>query len=245
MKAINKILSILILSSIILSFSACSDDDGYSNGEFWVEIGTIEPLNENLSGYHIVLDDGAKLWPVNQESLINPQYSRAQINYTKLSDSYEGYKHMVRVNYVRYILTKNILELTPEINDSIGHDKIKILELWEGDDFINIHFGYNAGGTGILHSINLVEDKSTVGQDGVITLEFRHNQNGDPEKYGVTGIVAFNLRPYKIAGQDSVKFKIKVNSFDEQNEYDFVYKYTDTKKSERAFPEVSTQVTYQ
>lgn len=231
MKNIHSKLIAFILGTVLLTFSSCTNDDGYSLGEMWFEIATIEPLGDGA--YYLRLDDGTKLWPAASNVIFTPKFGRAQVNYTKLSDKIGDYDHYIKVNGLQYILTKDIVKLTAENDETLGNDTIKVLEFWEGDDFLNIHFGYQAESNSILHSINMAE--KSIQPDGSVNLEFRHNANGDNPRYGVLGLVAFDLRPYKNEERDSVNFVIKVNSFGGIKEYKFTYKYknTDAKNSKK------------
>ena len=233
MKRINKYLLVLLAS--IPFFVGCANDDGYSLDKFWVEVASVVPTGDGA--YYIKLDDGTKLWPASSVAGVPTTYTRAQVNYTILSDSVGDYDHYVKVNYLSSILTKDILKLTPEQADSLGDDKIKILELWEGDDFLNIHFGVNVGVNGILHSINMVDNG--LDSEGYINLEFKHNANGDASSYGAKGLIAFNLRPYQKTGANDIKFKVKLNAFSgSDSEYIFTYNYTGTKNNTSFHSEV-------
>lgn len=237
MKLFNKYLLILLVS--IPFFSGCASDDGYSLDKFWVEVASVVPLEGG--GYYIKLDNGKKLWPATSVTGSPTAYTRAQVNYTILSDTEGSYDHYVKVNYLSSVLTKSIIPFNEENNETLGDDKIKILELWEGDDYLNIHFGVNVGGGGVLHSINMVDLGKDA--DGVINLEFRHNANGDVANYGAKGLVAFDLRPYKeTATETTIKFRITLNAFSgSDSEYIFKYNYTGAEdRSYHSEVEVST-----
>ena len=227
MTQISKYIFILLVS--IPLFAGCADDEGDSRDKFWVEVVSVIPTDDG--GCYIKLDNGRILYPQSFVTGVPEAYTRAQVDYTILPDSVEGYDHSVRVNYLRTILTKNILQGSSEIvEDDLGNDKVKILELWEGDDFLNIHFGVNIGGSGTLHSINMIDNGED--KDGYINLEFRHNANGDTPRYGVKSLVAFDLRPYQKRNAETVKFKIKLNAFSgSDSEYIFTYNYTGTKNN--------------
>lgn len=232
---IKYLLTVLLLPL----FAGCASDDGYPLDRFWIEVASVVPLEGG--GYYVKLDDGTTLWPAASAVTETPNtYSRAQVNYTILSDAQGEYDHYVKINYLSTFLTKNIVKLSSENEDVLGNDKIKILELWEGDDYLNIHFGVNIGGGGVQHSINLAE--ASVGEDGTVNLEFRHNANGDAENYGVKGLVAFDLRPYQQKDGKNIIFKITLNAFQgSDSEYIFTYNYTGTKnKSNQTAVEVYT-----
>lgn len=216
MKKYIKLFSVLVLSSFLaLGFSSCSDDDGYSLDKYWVSIATINEIGDNI--YDFTLDNGEKLWVAAPVGLnLNPKYDRALINYTLLSGEKDGYDYYIRLNRYYEVLTKKPIYIASgdEVKqDSIGNDYIKVHSMWEGGGYLNIRFGYNAGGT-YAHMLNLLSDKEDLGlNDDVVKLEFRHNQKNDPEYYPTSGYVSFDLSPYKEAGKDKIAFEISWTDF--------------------------------
>ncbi len=216
MKKYIKLFSVLALSSIFaFAYVSCDDDDDKSLDTYWRSIATINKIGDNT--YDFTLDDGQKLWVAAPVGLnLNPKYNRAVIVYNILSDEKDGYDHYIRLARYYEILTKKpiyIPENDEQKQDSIGNNYIKVHSIWEGGGFLNIRFGYNAGGYK-AHMLNLLSDKTDLGvNDDVIKLEFRHNQNGDPENYGVNGYVSFDLSPYKIAGKEKVKLEVTWTDF--------------------------------
>lgn len=215
MKTFRFLLLIFIVS---VAFVSCNDD-GYSLGDFRVEMATINNIDE--STYSLVLDDGSELWiaaPINPP---RPSTKRAIINYTILSDKQGEYDHYVKLNGIQSLLTKDVIYVNPEDGekqDSIGTDPIKILSIWDGGGYINIRFGFNAGDVH-QHMVNMLSDKADLGvADEPVKLEFRHNKMGDPENYGVNGYVSFDLSPYstaaEIAGKDKIDFEVTAIDFD-------------------------------
>lgn len=229
MKTVKYSLVFLIGLFTTLAFNSCTNDDGYSLDKYMVEIATVTPIDSVAGTYYLTLDNGETLWPVSSTSYFVPKNNqRVIVDFTLLSDKIGEYDHYARINQIQNILTKNVVDLTPENEEEIGNDPIKVLSLWTGDNFLNIRYGYNTGGEK-THFINLVKnklDEASVSKDGTITLEFRHNKNGDPEKYGVNNYVAFDLKPFKTENKDSLKFIIKVLDFGgETKEYPITYKY--------------------
>ncbi|MFR9165668.1 MAG: hypothetical protein ACLVKO_05370 [Dysgonomonas sp.] len=138
-----------------LFISSC-DDDGYSLGDFKVEIASIKALDRN--SFYVLLDNGEKLWPTNPVINYTPKKrQRTLVDYTLLSDSMNGFSHYVKINALRDILTKPVIDLIEENKDSIGDDPIKLLRYWIGDGFLNIEYTYNRGGEKI-HYLNLVNN---------------------------------------------------------------------------------------
>lgn len=229
MKILKYIFALFISASVILAFTSCNDD-GYSLDDFTVALATVNSVGAESDGYFLTLDDGTTLWPAASNGVYVPEVGeRVIVNYTVLSDKQGQYDHFVKINGMQEILTKDVVDLTAENKDEIGNDPIKILDLWTGDNFLNIHFRINIGGSK-THTINLVRNKLNVADgDEAIELEFRHNKNGDEEKYRLNNYAAFNLRSLQVAGRDSIKLIIKVQDYDnEVKTYPVTYKYNST-----------------
>ena len=225
MKKINIAFIIFCCTFFVAIFNSCDDDDGYSLGDVYGGLATVKPLGDN--SFYLVLDNGTTLWPAAPYPYNPKQNQRTVAYFTILGEKIDGYDYYVKIRALNDILTKGVIDLTEENADSIGNDPIRIFRYWEGDDYLNIEFGYNRGGEKV-HFINMVNNTTaTIAEDGKIHLEFRHNANGDPQKNGVKGLVAFDLRPYKETNKESVEFVIKVKDFDGEKEYQFTYKYAD------------------
>ncbi|WP_080905584.1 NigD-like protein [Parabacteroides sp. Marseille-P3160] len=207
----------ILLASMTLN--SCSDD-GYSLGDFWVEVATV--YQEGDDWYSLTLDDGTTLWPASP--LYRPaglKYNqRVLVDYTILSDSMSGFDHYIKVNALQKILTKEVAENKGVENDSIyGTDPVKIYNLWTGDGFLNIDFGFNAGG-GVSHFVNLLQDSTSSASP--YAFEFRHNAYDDHASYGQRGLVAFKLPDFE-TGEEEITLLIKVKTFEGEKEYELVY----------------------
>ena len=210
MKTISKFLFFIALVS--LSLSSCKkDDDGYSLNDVWRSIATVEN-SENESLFFFTSDNGRRMWTA---ATLIPQYKpkdgqRIIAYYTILSDGpgNGSYQHDVRLNDAYTILTKGIFNITPATQDSIGHDPVKVEEIWIGSDYLNITFTYR--GNDQIHFINLVSDELIEYNDGKTHLEFRHNANSDAQTYSFSGIVSFDLKSLKKNGVESLPLVIHV-----------------------------------
>lgn len=235
MKIVRFFTAFLLVSLFTLSFVACEDDEGYSLGNFVISLATVNPVDEASNTYYLTMDNGTTLWPAASNIYYQPKKNqRVLVDFTLLSDSLQGYDHFVKINRMQEILTKQVIDLTAENESEIGNDPVKILEYWIGDHYLNIHFGYNSGGEKI-HTISLVENKlndNNNNNDNTVVLEFRHNKNGDLERYGVKSFAAFDLRKYQTEGQNSIDFLIKVRDFNNENkEYRVTYRYGNTQEN--------------
>ncbi|WP_280778973.1 NigD-like protein [Parabacteroides sp. PM5-20] len=217
----------VVFAWVTLTFQSCLDDDGYSLGKYWIEVATIESLENNAHFFR--LDDGKSLWPTagyyTGHNLGDGQ--RIWLNYTILSDSMDGFSHYVRVNGLDPVLTKGIAADKGEENDVIyGTDPVNIENIWIGDGYLNVLFVFNYGGQE-THFVNLLKDKK---EEDLYSVEFRHNAYNDPARTGVRGIVCFDLRDLPDTEGETVKLKIRVNTFDGEKIYELDY------NSDKNFP---------
>ena len=215
------IVATLFLGALLMS--SC-DNSGHSLNSFRIDIATVQPAGANA--YSLLLDNGKHLWPAASQVRFSPRPNqRVFVNYTILTDRHGDFDHLVRVNDIWNILTKNVIELTAENAEKIGDDPVIINQMWAGGDFLNVSFRFNWGGTR-PHYINLV--KNTLRESDstdVIELEFRHNAYGSTNSFNRDGFVCFCLRPFQVEGQDEVTFAIRVNTPTGEEVITIVYRY--------------------
>lgn len=213
---------ILFLTVLYGAFS-CKDSEGYSLGDFRVDIATAIVDNK---GFSLVLDDGTLLWPAASKTHYTPENGqRVFVNYTVISDKRDGYDHFIRINDMWRILTKNIVTLTAQNSDSIGNDPIKVNEMWIGSDYLNIDFMFAYGG-GKPNLINLVSNTlSSETTPDAIDLEFRNNAHKNYGTRLTQGFVSFNIKSLQRSDADSVKLVIHVKEGKDIKKYHLVYRY--------------------
>lgn len=229
MKLIKKLAFIMLFALLLVS---CKDD-GYSLDYYWIDIATVENPTQR-SAFFFRLDDNTLMFTAASNLLdyyrpIDGQ--RIVANYTILNDKPAGssYDHDVKLNNVYNVLTKEIYDITPETEDSIGNAPIMISDMWIGGDYLNIQFRYF--GLNKIHFVNLISDASKTYDDGKIHLEFRHNAYNDMQSYLKRGIVSFNLKSLQedTEGVDRLELVIHVkDSDDTEKTFDFTYKFADT-----------------
>lgn len=210
---------VLAITMSLFGLNACQDDDDYSLGKFAIEIMTVVP---DGSTYYLRRDNGEKLWPFATNCPgYNFSKTRAQVNYTMLSDSIPGFSHGIKINWIENILTKNISPYRGAENDSIyGTDPVKIIAMNIGDGYLNIRFAANFGNTGVKHLISLIQDQEV---NTPYALELRHQAYGDNALYAAEGLVAFDLSSLLNTGGQTVELTIKVNTFEGEKSYKLAY----------------------
>jgi hypothetical protein len=226
-----------ILIGFLTVFTSCNDNDGYSLGDVWIGLGIVS----DTESPKIIMDDGIEVVPVaydyyswhyhhhSGETKKIEAGDRVLVNFTVLDDETndEGkvVKYYVKINSLREVLMKGILDITPENEDSIGNDPIIVQDHWVTNNLLNLELKY--WGRNEIHFINMVK------QPGVLTaenqpfeLELRHNDNDDEEAIPYVALVSFKLDSLQVAGLDSVSFKVKSTDYDGKvNEFSGVYKY--------------------
>lgn len=227
----KKLIFFLMLGITLGLLSGCDflddDDDGYSLQDVWVGFGLVQK-DAASDSFTIELDNGAILYPSNVSYWDDDVHDNQRVlaNFTILgdrqsTDSIDDYD--VRINSLRNILYKGILDITPAIEDSIGNDPIYVKDHWIKNNMLNFELQYFGGGK--IHYINLVKQPDATSTEPVV-LELRHNNNDDLERIRMSAVVTFDLSSLKVAGKDSVAFKVIAKDFDGENfEYTGVYKY--------------------
>ena len=210
---------VLAITMSLFGLNACQDDDDYSLDKFAIEIMTVVPDGDT---YYLRRDNGEKLWPFATNCPgYNSSKTRAQVNYTMLSDSIPGFSHGIKINWIENILTKNISPYRGAENDSIyGTDPVKIIAMNIGDGYLNIRFAANFGNTGVKHLISLIQDQEV---NTPYALELRHQAYGDNALYAAEGLVAFDLSSLLNTGGQTVELTIKVNTFEGEKSYKLAY----------------------
>ncbi|MBC8005793.1 MAG: NigD-like N-terminal domain-containing protein [Verrucomicrobia bacterium] len=209
--------------------SSCEllDEDENSMNNAWVGFGLVHKDSGNNS-FTIELDNGEVLFPANStgwnDDVTDNQRVLANftvINEKENTENVEQYD--VRINSLRNILYKGILDITPAIEDSIGNDPIHVKDHWQKKNMLNFELQYRGGNK--MHYINLVKQPNATATEPVV-LELRHNDNDDPDLIRMSAVVTFDLSSIKIAGKDSVTYKVISKGFNNEGfEFTGVYKY--------------------
>ena len=107
-----------------------------------------------------------------------------------------------QIHDIRNILTKPFVDqFNPDSLDvRYGKDPLKIMDMWMGDGYLNVQFGFNYGGTKV-HYINLIHRPKG---DNPYVFELRHHAYEDPQRYGRKGLAAFDLSKLKLESKEPV-----------------------------------------
>ena len=227
--------TLLLLTVILFSVGTVScSSDGYSLDRASMSIATVKAISSN--SFYIQLDNGKKLYPaapvhINYK-VIDGQ--RVIVNFTLLSDEYQGYDHMIKINDLSNILTKKVDVLDDKEKDDFGDDPLLISNdeywpsgIWISGGYLNLAFVQPLP-VKERHRISLVKNETiTYPDDGFVHLELRYNTFGDTTEYFSKSLVSFNLNSLDLeeskglrirridpkGKEDIIEFKAK----DEQN----------------------------
>lgn len=220
-----------ILIGFLLIFTGCLKDDGYSLGDQWFGFGIVQ----NADNLQIKLDNGDVVKAVTYNNSGNYNFNtrdglnmgdRVFVNFTILDDSLNNSTNVttyfVQLNSLEEILLKQILDITPEKEDSIGNDPIIVQDAWVANDMVNFKLKY--WGNSQVHYINLVKQPGELkAEDQPFQLELRHNSNHDPKDNPYFAYVSFHLDSLMVTGLDSVRFNV---TCDDYNGDPFLYEGT-------------------
>ncbi len=204
-----------ICLAVMPVLQSCSDDDGYSIGDFTPPLWATVRVTGNA--FYLDSDVWGTLWPVNTDlgwyEAVDGQRVLTVVN--PLWDNYEGYDHAVKLLRLQNVLTKGIDTLTPETEEEFGNDPVVICQgdITISGGYMNIFFVQNLPSKN-KHRISLVRpqaDEELYGEDGYIHLELRYNDFDDVTNRQAYGAVSYNLNSLDIT-DETKGIKLKLNS---------------------------------
>ncbi|ADV43784.1 hypothetical protein Bache_1802 [Bacteroides helcogenes P 36-108] len=222
--SITLITSILLLLNTFM-LQSCLDNDWDNQYPSLFATGTLKLIKGN--DYYFALDEGSRLYPGDTTALHNYTIidgQRAFVYFDKLNENKEGYEYNAQIKHIENILTKDIYFMTADKIDSIGSDRINIIEpIWITGNYINIKFQiYNSNNQAKKHLLNLVINESSASekpQSDYVNLEFRHNAYDDNPIALGTGLVSFKLDNIADLLKDKKGLRIHVKSLYDGEKY--------------------------
>ena len=221
-----KCLGVIIL--FIAVFTSCKNEPAKP---VYRSIATV--VNpDSVRAYSFISDKGNRMKPTNATHILkNGQRIIADFHIVNEKPEGSDYDYDVEYVYLYRILTKEIFNITPQAQDSIGNDEIGIHQMWIGSHFLNVEFFFGASSK--THYINLVSDADKTYDDDKVHLEFRHNTNHDFPEQTSWGLVSFNLRSLQgNAVGDSVKIVIHTNEYNSgAKTHELTYKFNNSENA--------------
>lgn len=223
-----------VLTGFLFLLGGCLNDEGYDMADMYIGFGVLE----DAESHQILMDNGEYLYPVSYEYPWESNESRdgfqegdrLLVNFTildtEVNNEGDTISYDVKINSVKEILLKGIMDVTTENGDSLGNSPIIVQNAWVTNDLLNLKIKY--WGRYQIHYINLVKQPGDILADSQpVELELRHNDNNDDKAIPYTSFVSFKLGELQIASVDSTTFRITSTDYDGQtHSFDMVYKYS-------------------
>lgn len=211
-KQIITYLSILLLGAFILQSCAPESEPIRS---YYSLFGTVQ-TEDNLN-FTVRLDNGDLLIPDKLTIEGIEQDRRVLMQFYVISIDTTTNDKIINAEVIDMlgVHTADIIQLTEEIEDSIGTDGIMVDEsnVWLSEKHLNIGYGFYGGNA--VHEVSLVTPiGDVVDEEGNLILEFRHNANGDFMNNYYTGMVAFSMDSLHEVGMDSINFIFQSYDYD-------------------------------
>ena len=197
MKTILKFVGIVVAFMAILTVGSCDTDDVYV---------PYNPSFANALVTFMQLNDSVVLLPANvSQSPYGNKEVRALVNCYRVKDNGQtgagkfDNSYSVYVNWMDSILTKNIVNFPSEnVDELYGNDAVEIVDDW----------------TTVAEDGYLTLRLRTLwGNDGVAQVELRQDAMGDTKGHWGDALVAFNLKDVNMAPQKEAKLALHYLSF--------------------------------
>jgi hypothetical protein len=213
MNILRKTLTFIIIAAGIIGCEKEEQEIYYS------VLGMLEVSDDST---YINSDGGEKIYVNNVIGSYLKDGHRVVAIFTKVDEELPtGVDLIVDVVDIDTVLFKEIIELTPEISDSLGNDPVSIDDIWIAKDFMNINFTFVGGNS--KHIINLAHDTTFM---DTVSLEIRHNDNDDNGAYKLGSFVTFDLTKAQSTTTDSVILKITAQDFYNETFEEYItYRY--------------------
>lgn len=208
---LQQIIGILLCCTL---FSSCLNDNEPET--FFPTLGTVNADENDIT---IESDSYGLLIPTNPGFITSTQTDStgqrilAVFQYTE-NTTKEGKTGMqVELVRVNKVLTKKADDLRIGIEDVFGNSPIQITAASISQKHLNIQYEYY-GSTNISHRISLVLNSETqLDENGLLQVEFRHNNQGDTYSERLWGIVSYTLESIPDYDESKCKgFKIIYDS---------------------------------
>jgi hypothetical protein len=195
----------LALSAYILTNCSKNEDVVYYN--------TLGIISINYDSTIIYTDDYQRLLVNNPASILATilNGNRVFVTYTNTNQALPaGIDGVIDIYYIEKIAVKPVIELIPEIADSIGNDPLSVTSWSLSRDFLNLNVKVYGGEK--AHYISLIRYPGAIPVD-TVDLEIRHNNNSDPGQTSLEGFFSFDLSSLQNDVADSVVLRIKAKVF--------------------------------
>lgn len=202
MRSIKHIFYTAALLAGCLSMQSCLDDDSDYVPDF-MELGTVISTSNDGTAEPVVEGDiYGKSHITNRSVLkdagVDTEGQRIMYRFVESKSSIasdnDDPKQAISIFYIYKVLTKPMDVLAAGEEDVYGNDPIRILGMYNSAKHLNIQYQIRIGDRDTKHRISLVAPPDAIpDKDGYLTVEFRHNAEGDTASEQVWGYVSYTL----------------------------------------------------
>jgi hypothetical protein len=179
---------------LLLLMSACKDDD-YHYPSVQLEFVTVEAGADGK--VETLIPDSGDPLPVSNDrsnsSITANSRRRALSQYVVVGSG-------VTATADIYSLQSPIVPVPkpaddPAFKNGIKHDPVDVTSIWMGRNYLNIRLEVKVN-TGKGHVFGIVEDRSKLDSDGIVTLLLYYDNGGDAEYYNRDAYLSVPLSQY-------------------------------------------------
>lgn len=253
-KAIAMLIMVVMLIPLATSCLEGNDDDAndfQSAMPFNVDLATVVTPSEVPGEAMIESDNDGIAYVVNPEKLTRYGTNNAgqrifytYINATNPAGDTGKEGPFISIDYLQKILTKPMNTLEEGEEDIYGHDGINLITPIMGKTHLTLLFQILGANSSIQHRISLVATAGSVPDaSGYLSVELRHNAEGDRQENPYSGYVSFPLSSVPGFEEGQLKgFKIKTNTIN-NGEETVTVSYNKTKSTNLLFTQEGTSNT--
>ncbi len=197
--------AMLAAALLAAALPSCLDTDGTDNllygdtaGQHSLAIGTLKVIAGR--DYYFDLDEGTRMYPADTAGVHGyaaEDGQRAFVYFDILPQKRPGYDYDARILRIENIPTKDVCFMTPEMEDSVGHDPVNITDMWIANGHLNVKYQIRRSeDPPTEHTLSLTADEGDAAAGGgdYLMLELRHNARGDTGGETASGMVSFRLK---------------------------------------------------
>lgn len=194
MKILKKLLILTVFT--VVQMSVLCSCDAYIAGKDPVGANELGTVRVNDGNYTIVLDQSGEYSFKNMDNELyrigaEKDGQRVIVTYYFADDG----RHPGKPIDIYKVLTKDVFTMSEAAEDSIGNDRIDVINAWIAGGYLNVKFGYYGSGLR-SHFINMVsypEGSENIPVSAGPYFEFRHNDFNDGWSYWFEDYASFPL----------------------------------------------------
>jgi hypothetical protein len=206
----NRLIITFFIAVLLVFVSGC-DNESARMDDFKVDFATVLRSSASLTNhtpFHLQLDNGQILTPVNRHDYAGGHGQRVIINYTPLGEN------EIRIRAISDIFTGNIR--TEGFSEQLVQEPVRIQSVWVGGEHLNMILEVQRHS--VPHSVALFRDPDSPSID----LHFSYSRNNDPSGSLRMLHLSFRLGTLREEADAPIPFRLFINTHSGMREFDMV-----------------------